>query len=724
VSVSASADGPVPADDRPRWAVTLAWVVLGLEIAGLAFRVWLEVQNGKTSDLEGSAIEALLFLSFPAVGVVLATRRPRNPLGWLMLAIGYLFVNPGASYARYAAVTRGGSLPGAGLALAFEAPSWVPFIGLSGFLLLLFPDGHLPTPRWRWFARVCAVGLTSLFLLILFSPGQGTEYDLPQVSNPIGIAAFGEEGSLRWLLGLVAFAPIAVAGGAVGLIRRRRRTIDPVQRQQLRWLTWAAGVIAILYVAAFVPNLLGQSQESTWSGLLGGIAGISFALIPVTIGIAVLRYRLYDIDFVIRKTVVFTVLAAFIAVVYVVVVAGVGALVGSRSSPLLSALAAAVIALAFQPARARARRFADRVVFGRRATPYEVMTRFGDQLGGTYAATDVLARTARVLAEGVGAERAQVRLRVGDGFRTVASWPEADADDPPSNASDRVVDVRHQGEVLGALVVSMPPNDPLDPPREKLVRDLAAQAGLVLSNVRLTEDLKARLDDLGAAQRRLVSAQDEARRRLERNIHDGAQQQLVALAVKARLARTLTERDPPKAVEMLEQIEGETQAALDDLRDLARGIYPPLLADKGLEAALAAQARKSPVPVTVLGDHLGRFPQEIEAAVYFSSLEALQNTAKYADATSARIELHQTGGTLVFTVSDDGRGFDPGVAGTGSGLQGIADRLGALGGTLEVTSAPGAGTTVTGRLPVALTDAPAHREDASSIGSLVGEDRP
>jgi signal transduction histidine kinase len=363
----------------------------------------------------------------------------------------------------------------------------------------------------------------------------------------------------------------------------------------------------------------------------------------------------------------------------------------------LSALAAAIVALVFQPLRARAHHLADRLVYGKRATPYEVMTTFGGQLAGTYSSDDVLPRLARVLGEGVGADRAVVWLRVGDGIRPVASWP-ADAD--LADTDDFRADVIHTGEELGALSVTMPPNDPIDPAKEKLVRDLAAQAGLVLSNVRLTEALKARLDDLKAAQKRLVAAQDHERRRLERNIHDGAQQQLVALAVKARLTRTLTERDPAKAAEMLTQIEAETHETLEDLRDLARGIYPPLLADKGLAAALAAQARKSPIPVAVEADGIDRLPQEVEAALYFSALEALQNTAKYAEATRATVSLSRSNGAVSFTVADDGSGFDPAATGYGTGLQGIADRLGALDGELQVTSRPGAGTTVSGRVPV------------------------
>jgi len=228
--------------------------------------------------------------------------------------------------------------------------------------------------------------------------------------------------------------------------------------------------------------------------------------------------------------------------------------------------------------------------------------------------------------------------------------------------------------------------------QRRLTVDVASQAGLVLRNVALVEDLRA-------SRVRLVAAQDEERRKLERNIHDGAQQQLVALAVKQRLAASLVGRDDERVRSMLQQLHEETTTALEDLRDLARGIYPPLLADKGLAAALEAQARKSPVPITVEPDGIGRYPQEAEAAVYFSCLEALQNVAKYADATSATIRLTAGDGELRFEVVDDGRGFDPGATRLGTGLQGMADRLAALGGEVGIRSVLGTGTTVTGRIP-------------------------
>jgi signal transduction histidine kinase len=232
----------------------------------------------------------------------------------------------------------------------------------------------------------------------------------------------------------------------------------------------------------------------------------------------------------------------------------------------------------------------------------------------------------------------------------------------------------------------------MTPAREKLIRDVAAQAGLVLRNVRLIEDLRA-------SRQRLVTAQDEERRRIERNIHDGAQQQLVALAVQLRLLEQQVERDPGAAREAAGRLRAAAAEALEDLRDLARGIYPPLLADQGLRAALEAQARKAPLPVAVEADGVGRYPREAEAAVYFCCLEALQNAAKHAGASRILVRVAPEDGELRFTVEDDGRGYDPPTTPRGSGLQNMADRIEALGGSLEVRSSPGRGTAVTGRLP-------------------------
>jgi signal transduction histidine kinase len=363
--------------------------------------------------------------------------------------------------------------------------------------------------------------------------------------------------------------------------------------------------------------------------------------------------------------------------------------------------AAAIVALAFQPVRRRAQRLANRVVYGERATPYEVLTNLGARLAGEYAPEDVLDRIASAVAGGTGADRVVVWLSAGAELRTAAVWPygaDATAIAPPVAEGESPEDgmrsfpVRHQGELLGAIGVHKPASDP-PTAADVIVSDLAAQAGLVLRNVRLIEDLRA-------SRRRLVTAQDEERRRLERNIHDGAQQQLVALTVKARLAEQMVGRDPAKAREIVAQIGAESTDALETLRDLARGIYPPLLADKGLVAALEAQARKAAVPVAVEADGVGRLDRDVEAGVYFCLLEALNNVAKYADASHVDVRLRRRDGQVVFEVRDDGIGFDASSASYGTGLQGMTDRLTALGGTFMIRSSPGHGTTVSGSVPL------------------------
>ena len=263
---------------------------------------------------------------------------------------------------------------------------------------------------------------------------------------------------------------------------------------------------------------------------------------------------------------------------------------------------------------------------------------------------------------------------------------------PAERLPDEIVPDRPQGEI-GAVSIEKEPDESLTPTERKLVADLGSQAGLVRRSVALIADVRA-------SRQRLVAAQDDERRKLERNLHDGAEQQLVALTVKLRLAESLAERDPSATKTMLTDLRTETGEALESLRDLARGIYPPLLTDKGLAAALESQARKGSVPTEVRSEGIGRYPPDVESAVYFCVLEALNNVAKYAGATRAEVRLAQVDGELTFEVSDDGDGFDPAQTGYGAGLQGMADRLDAIGGTLKVDSQPGKGAQVTGRVPV------------------------
>jgi signal transduction histidine kinase len=661
------------------------------------------------SAIVQNAFFVAIFLSMAAIGALVASRRPDNAIGWLLLwttlAIGTGFVTD--EYAKYTLETNPGTFPGGVWAAWISSWSWtVGIIPLVTFLLLLFPDGHLPSRRWRPVAWAAAAALVLTTVGGMLNPNMDTPLG---VKNPIGIE--GGAGLIDSMIG-AAFMSLVVLGllSVWSLVQRFRRASGD-EREQIKWFGFAAGLLVAWLVVATIGQAAGIKLLYD-SELNTVLSGVSFVALPLAVGVAILKYRLYDIDVVIRKTVVVGVLAAFITVVYVAIVVGIGAVAaGSVSNRFLPIVAAVVIAVAFQPVQTAARRLANRLVLGPRATPYEVLSAFSDRVAGTYATEDLLPRMARILGEGTGAERAEVWLRVGEKLRPAAAWPPdaatrsepipiQDGELPSLGPGVDALPVRQDGELLGAIAVTKPPSEPVSPEEAKLLAHLAAQAGLVLRNVRLTEELRARLDELQASRVRIVAAQDQERRRLERNLHDGAQQQLVALAVKQRLAEGIVRKDPEKAASMLAELQQDTSEALENLRDLARGIYPPLLADKGLTSALEAQARKSPVPSEVQAMGVARYPQEAEAAVYFCCLEALQNVAKYADASRVAIRLSGGNGELAFSVADDGRGFDAATTPLGAGLQNMADRLAALGGSIDVQSRPGLGTTVAGRIPV------------------------
>jgi signal transduction histidine kinase len=672
-----------------RWVAGCAAPVSVALIAGALLLAYAD-RHRLPADLTGwnfsDVFDAVANLAVPVVGFVLASRRPANRVGWAFLVAG-LGLGLGGfarAYGLHALVAAPGSWPAGRAAMWLANWIWVIPIAMLAFVFLLFPTGQLRSRRWRpaaWFVGGTFV-LTTVGLLVNASR---------LWADPFG--ATGAPGIPPLLLAvLIILVPAALVVSVAAVVVRFVRSRGE-ERLQLKWFAAAALLVVVTFIPSFLTNWV----------VAAVLSSLAFLCLWVAIGIAVLKYRLYEIDIVISRAVLYGSLAVFITAVYAGLVVGVGALAGGKDSPLLAALAAAVVAVAVQPARQRARRLANRVVYGRRATPYQVLSDFAQRIGSTYSHEDVLPQMARTVAKGTGAERVVVWLRVDDELR-----PEAASDGSPQPAplpiedeamlpvpgADLSVPVVHQGELLGAISVQMPRGESLRPTGEQLVADVASQAGLVLSNAGLIEDLRT-------SRQRLVTAQDEARRRLERNIHDGAQQDLVALAIKLKLAATTVDDDPAR--QMLGELQAEAAGALANLRDLARGIYPPLLADLGLAAALNAQAAKSPLPVTVEADGIGRFPQDTEAAVYFCCLEALQNIAKYAQASTARICLEAENGTLRFTVSDDGTGYDARHTPLGSGLRNMADRLAALGGRLEVRSAPSQGTTVTAHLPVPVT---------------------
>jgi signal transduction histidine kinase len=706
--------------DQPfRGGKGLALGVAAIAVVASAATIGLVVANRHTiSSLDAADPVAMVMpVTFAAVGALVAARHPRNPTGWLFLFIALVEGLAGASdqYARFALITHPGSLPGAQWVLWFGSllPGTVWPVGSAAALLMLLPNGHLPSRRWRPVQAV-NLGAAVFFTVVLGAMGTGsltvTDTSRPALTNPTAVPgivsiAGASIGTAIYLLALL----VVVVAAAAPLIRIRRASND--EKQQLKWIAYAVLLSAIVSFALTLLALVVPSWQNTL-GVMSTIAivvGFGVAL-PVASGVAILKYRLYDIDIVISRTLVYGSLALFITAVYVGIAVGLGALIGGGGKPnlALSVLATAIVAVGFQPARQRVQHVANRLVYGKRATPYEVLSQFSERVAESYAAEDVLPRMARVLAEGTGSQRAGVWLCSAHVWYETAAWPAglalADpvpADDgalPPRGDSERIVEVRHQGQLLGALAVTKRAGETLTPVENNLLNHLAGQAGIVLRNIGLTADLRSRLDELRASRQRLVTAQDEERRRLERNLHDGAQQHLVALKVKLGLAEMFLVRDPDRARSTLQQLTGDADEALETLRDLARGIYPPLLADKGLKVALESQARKATVPVTVLADGIDRYSQDIEAAVYFCTLEALQNIQKYAHANRVTVRLEVDHDLITFAITDDGCGFDSTTTRRGAGLTNMEDRLDALGGALAISSTPGKGTTITGSL--------------------------
>jgi signal transduction histidine kinase len=407
-------------------------------------------------------------------------------------------------------------------------------------------------------------------------------------------------------------------------------------------------------------------------------------------------------------------LSLAVTAVYVVVVLGGGLLIGHTESPQvgLSVLATAIVALGFEPFRAWLTTALVHRVRGHRPAPYDVLSRFSESgAGDRTPRADLPLRMARLLAEGTGARWAQVWLVVGDELQLAASWP-ADADGVrPGAALDgptpRTLDVNLADVRLGMLRLQERPGQPLSPVEERLFADLAAQAGLVLRGAQLrvdlarrAEDLTTLADELRASRRRVVDAHDAERRRLERDIHDGAQQHLVALVVNLRLAQTLSVRAPERAGGVLAEQGSAVDSAIATLVELSRGIYPKLLAAEGVAAAVRSVVGTSAVPVVVTDHGLGRHPAHLEAALYFCCVEAVQNAVKHASASLVRVDLAAVDGRATLRVRDDGAGFDEAAVWASGGLGNMRDRVDSVGGDLVVHAHIGTGTEVLASVPV------------------------
>ena len=703
-----------PTARRATAAVWLLTAAISGTAAGLTVAGW---DGYRVHDALWNLADLPAELLYASLGALIV-RRAGNPIGWMLLGLAVaLSVMTLTSAWAVLGVQHPGTLPAPRLMGLLAEWFFVPVLSGLAFLFLLYPTGRLPSRRWRPFAAA-GLALTGLALagvlvhprrMALPAPG-GVSLALP---NPLGIRSLGPVLS-RVLIGTLAGASavfVFIMGGAIIALVVRYRSGSRETRQQIKWIMLIGLAGVVFQAVALVALGVNHGRSSL-------VVTIAYTVIPVialfgtpaVITLAILKHGLYQIDLIISRAVQYGLLSAALTGVYAGIVVGIGTLAGYAGGPVLTVAAAVVIAVLFQPVRQRARLVANRLVYGQRATPYQVLADFAEDMAGQLDFDTALDRMASILAGATGAVRVEIWIRVGAQLRPQVTWPRGsappgavplagDAELPVFELASRAVAVRHGDELLGALAIQKPRNEPVTAAEDKLLAHLASQAGLVLRNVRLTAELQATIDDLRASRRRLVKAQDEERQRIERNLHDGAQQQLVALTVQLSLLEDFA-GDPSEVRQVTGQLRAGLHAALDDLRALARGIYPPLLADQGLGPALRAQAGRAPLPVLVETDGIGRYPRDAEAAVYFCILEALQNTAKYARASRAAVALSCPGSHLEFTVTDDGTGFDTATATHGTGLQGMADRLAAAGGTLRINSAPGSGTTISGGLPV------------------------
>lgn len=656
----------------------------------------------------GWILSAIVFL---VVGALILNRWPAHRVGWLFVWYGV-----GTSFSGLGSAVIGSGLTGPLPLPAADASAWVTAVslvceaantavvaGLVPLSLLLFPDGRLPSHRWRWAVGAAAVTAVAGAVSAVLNGGWGGDPAQAIVLSPwLDTAAAG-------LLPQVFFPLLGITWlASAGSQLWRYRGASGVQRLQQRWL--AAAVVFAALAGVSILFLLGDTAPDAVAVYL---IAATFAAPPLAAGAAILRSQLFDIDLVIRRSFVAALLLACVTFAYVVLVVSASGLLGARvgASPAVALTATAVVALAFQPARERLSRVATRIVYGRRATPYEVLSTFAREVSATAEPDILLTRAAAALASGTGAANVTVWLRVGAALRPSVRVPDG-ASQPacgrevelgagnelPDLGADVAVPVRREGELLGAVTLRKPRGEPASAEDDALTRRLAGQLGVALTNLRLGAELVARAEELAASRLRIVSAAQDQRRLLEQRLTAGAGQRLLALRRRLDAAPAAGPRAPRARAQVarLGPAVDDTMAALGRV---AGGIAPALLSGEGLGPALAAAAAGGPVRVTV-DVEAAELPPEVLTAVYYCVLEALQNTAKHAGASAARVTVALSDGVVGFTVSDDGCGYDPLTTPSGAGTDNLRDRVAALDGTLSVRSAPGAGTTVEGRIPL------------------------
>jgi signal transduction histidine kinase len=739
------------------WRVRGSRLITGLAAAvavvaaagGFALRVEAGIDLGDPFlGLVESGLAATL------IALLLLWRRPGHRMGAILASAGLLF---GLSALASGVLVSSGS-PSVWSELAF---GWIwlaqaPLVLVWALTILALPDGQVGGALRRGFlagASMLAGGL-AIAEYLFAGPGRVPEFPPARAPSELAgpLAHLGDWEPL-YQLGQGLF-PAIPALALVGLIARFR-SADPIVRQQLKWVLVAAVLTVLANVLRASLNAAGGDLETA-----GAVVGLAAEPLPALgIALAVLRYRLWELDLLVSRALVYGLLWAALTAVFMAVALAAGVLAGG-ADVLIPVALALFVALAGQPLRSRLEQLVRRLVYGDEPAGYAVVARFGETLAEAARAGELAPRIAESARRAVEASWAGVWLRVGssasaalhpaavagaDGGASLLLTTEAAAWlrglRGPVLATEVAPDVRAVlgpgwrlesaalaplsagDELVGVLTFGERAGRPLGKPDLELIAMLARQSALALRNVRLETELRSRLEEIEAqaeelrrSRRRLVTAQDTERRRIERDLHDGVQQHLVSLA--AKLGRASRAADPTEAQQLLREAAAVAEESVFALQELARGIYPSLLADQGLAAAMRTHANRVPADVRVEVEPAlagRRFGRELEAALYFVALEAMANVQKHAPAASLSVSLRSAGDgrRLVLEVHDDGPGFDPRQTTRGAGLQNMADRLAAVGGTLGVESRPGAGTWIRAEAPLAAPVVPLQRSGDS-----------
>lgn len=654
-----------------------AWLASGAALALAAATAVLAVMG---RDVSGALI--LGALGYALVGSLILARRPGHRMGPLLCAIAlaaafsdFVFV-----YTRYTLMHSPGSLPFGTAFLWINTWSFAPAVCLTAFVLpLVFPDGRLLSRRWRpvlW-AALLIVPLTAVgraFIPENMGSSLGyrpNPYPIPGAEPVFGVILLLAVGS-----GLIVLAAVSAS-----VVLRWRRSGEVVRLQ----LKWFLATIPIL-VAGIIANDFFPDPVTIALGIAGG-------LLPVAIGVAVLRYRLYEIDVILSRAVLYTALSVVVAVVYLAVVAIAGGVFGVGRSLGVQVLATVIAALALWPLRGWVQRGVQRLFFGDRDAPYAAMARLGRQVEEAAGAESVLGSVAKTVADSLRLPYAAVELRQGNSWVPAAAWGEK-----PSVV--KAFPLVSQRETVGRLLVGQrSPGEQLGAEDERLLEDLARQVGPTAHAVALRGALEASL-----AKR--VAAREEDRRRLRRDLHDELGPTLAGLTLGLDTARSLAngQGNPEALQQLLSRLKAETQQAVTDVRRIVYGLRPPALDELGLAGSLreeiARLRREAPgVAITLhcQGDDLAGLPAAVEVAAYRIVTEALTNVVRHSGACSCEVHINLDQG-LTIDVYDDGVGFPEGWR-AGVGITAMRERAAELGGDLGIQPREPHGTSIAARLP-------------------------